>query len=131
MDTSTLRLPRPETATPAGALLDTWTAHSWSDGLCVTRLSPLDRLSVQTRNSLYEIIVLSPPSPEILVRGGTFFPEFTRVWLAGASLGGSFLKLHGIYIVFRLELVEMGRSIITSTVQSIALVTDRTSRRPM
>jgi serine/threonine protein kinase len=32
------------------------------------------------------------------VRGGQFFPTYTPARLAGSSLGGSFLKQHGIYL---------------------------------
>lgn len=34
------------------------------------------------------------------MRGGAFFPEFTPVRLAGASLGGSFLKLRIVQVGF-------------------------------
>jgi hypothetical protein len=61
---------------------------------------------------------------EILVRGGRFFPVYTRVHLAGASLGGSFLKVHGIYVGFSMELCGEEGPIITSAVQRIAFVQD-------
>jgi len=53
------------------------------------------------------------------VRGGAFFPEFTRVRVAGSSLGGSFLKLHGVYLGFRMELADGGRMIVTSPVEML------------
>jgi hypothetical protein len=56
----------------------------------------------------------------VLVRGGEFFPEFERVRLAGSCLGGSFLKLHGIYIGFQMELHRDSDFIVTTKVRSIA-----------
>jgi hypothetical protein len=54
-----------------------------------------------------------------MVRGGAFFPDFTRVRVAGSSLGGSFLKLHGIYIGFRMELADGARMVVTSPVETV------------
>jgi hypothetical protein len=109
----------------SAAVLEAWTARSWRDGLLVSRLSALDRVFVHTRNTTYELVVVSPAAAEVMVRGGTFFPEFTRVRVAGSSLGGSFLKLHGIYVGFRLELALGQKSVVTSTVQRIAHASGR------
>ena len=95
---------------PAVADLETWSKHPWTDGLQVDALQDLETLVVQTRNSTYEITVLSGRTAEVLVRGGQFFPEYTSVRVAGSSLGGSFLKLHGIYLGFSMELQHDGRT---------------------
>jgi len=118
IDTTT----RPRNLVAANALLDTWAEHSWSGGVRVDGLTPLDRVIIRTCHSTYEIIVLTPATAEVLVRGGAFFPEFTRVRVAGSSLGGSFLKLHSIHLGFRLELADGQRSIVTSTVQTVAVL---------
>jgi hypothetical protein len=119
----------PTTATRTEALhcpkcadLDAWSHHDWSDGVQVDRVQPLDMLIVRTQNSTYEITILCPQSGNVLVRGGRFFPEFTRVCVAGCSLGGSFLKLRGIYVGFCLELHLDCQMIMTTRVQSIAHV---------
>lgn len=104
---------------PSGALLDTWTARGWTDGLLISQLSSFDHLTIRTRHSTYEMVVVSPEGAEVMVRGGAFFPEFTRVRVAGSSLGGSFLKLHGIYLGFRMELAEGARMIVTSPVEMV------------
>jgi hypothetical protein len=104
-----------------GALLETWSGHHWRDGIQLETLHDLTKLSVQTENNSYEITVISAFSGEILVRGGKFFPEYTPARLAGSSLGGSFLKVRGIYAGFNLELFSDGRTIITSRVRTIAL----------
>ena len=107
---------RPVTGASA---LGSWSAYPWESGLQVECLQPLDEIVVHTKNSTYEITVLSPATAEILVRGGAFFPVVTRARLAGASLGGSFLKRHGIYVGFRVEFVMDQTPIITTPVQSI------------
>src|SRR3989442_13622436 len=106
----------------ASALLDTWSAHDWNEGIQLETREDLDRLVVRTENSTYEITVISARAGEILIRGGRFFPEFTPARLAGSSLGGSFLKLRGIYVGFNLEVHFDRRLIITSRVRQISVL---------
>ena len=115
----TVMSPGPGGAT--GAILDRWANHDWRDGMHIGDLKPLDRLTVCTRNSTYEIVVVTPGCADVAVRGGAFFPTFARVYVAGSSLGGSFLKLHTIHVGFRMELVFNTRSIVTSPVQAISI----------
>ena len=105
---------------PTGSSLEAWTAHDWRLGVQLEDASALEAFVVRTANSTYEITVLSPTTGEILVRGGAFFPVVTRARLAGASLGGSFLKRHGIYVGFRLEFVSEQMPIVTTPVQTIS-----------
>ena len=109
-------------AYPTVASLDAWSSREWKDGLQVDRLCELDELSVRTRNNLYRIVAIVPMRGEIMVQGGRFFPELTRARLSGASLGGSFLKMRGIYVGFRMEIQVGLETIITSDVQSIEIV---------
>lgn len=120
---------RETTPTPAHALLDTWCQHDWTNGIQVDQMMDLESLSVRTMNSTYEITILSARSGEVMVRGGHFFPEFTNARVAGSSLGGSFLKLRGIYVGFNLEIYANGTRIVTSPVKSIGHYT--TPGRPM
>ena len=99
--------------------LDTWAAHDWSHGVLLPHLEPHDQIIVRTRNSTYEIVVLVPQTATILVRGGSFFPTFTRVRVAGSSLGGGFLKLHGIFAGLQMELLTDDLPIITTRVRSV------------
>ena len=105
---------------PVSGILSAWSAHDWRDGVHVDDLIALECLVVKTENSTYEIILLSPETAQILVRGGVFFPVFTRARLAGSSLGGSFLKLRSVHVGFRLELSTDRGFIITSPVRSVA-----------
>ena len=112
----------------ASALLDTWSAHDWTEGLQLETREDMDRLVVRTENSTYEITVISARAGEILIRGGRFFPEFTPARLAGSSLGGSFLKLRGIYVGFNLEVHFHRRIIATNKKPRITLMQCRNSR---
>src|SRR6267143_1840224 len=104
-----------------GALLDTWSSHSWTEGVQLETMQDMERLVVCTENSTYEITLISGRTGDILVRGGRFFPEFTAARLAGSSLGGSFLKLRGVYLGFNLEIHFDQRLIITSRVRQISI----------
>ena len=109
------------TAVPASAVLSTWNQHEWRDGVHVDQLTALDRVSVLTLNSTYEIVITSTTTGEVLVRGGEFFPQFTAVRLAGSTLGGSFLKLRSIHVGFRIEFAVGKGVIITSPVRRITV----------
>lgn len=107
---------------PAAAILDTWAAHAWDNGIQVESVEDFTEVVVQTLNSRYEITVIDGRAREILVRGGKFFPEKTPVRLSGCSLRGSFLKLGGIYVGFNLEFNGGSQTIITSTIQSVTVL---------
>ena len=104
--------------------LDWWSEHAWSEGLQIDRMENLESLCIRTENSTYEITVLSKETGKILVRGGRFFPEWTRAHLSGSSLGGSFLKLLGIYLGFNMEFHHGRQRIVTSRVRSIEFVSN-------
>ena len=110
---------------PVGADLSTWSRHEWTDGVQLETMPALTTLVVRTRNSTYEITVVSPHTADVLVRGGAFFPAATRTCVAGSSLGGSFLKRRGIYVGFQMELHDGQRTIITTRVRSIGRVSNQ------
>ena len=107
---------------PISPFLDAWLSHDWTSGLQTEDLPEREFLTVETENSRYELTILCGRTGDVLVRGGQFFPYTTAARLAGSSLGGSLLKLRGIYIGFRMELHGHEQSIITSRVRSIVLV---------
>jgi hypothetical protein len=109
----------------SAATLEMWTAQDWSHGVLLSHLAPHDRLIVRTRNSIYEIVVLVPDIASVIVRGGAFFPEFTPARVAGSSLGGGFLKLHGVYAGFQMELVTDDLPIITTRVRTVSVLPTR------
>jgi hypothetical protein len=101
----------------AAAQLDFWTQRAWDDGVQVDQLRALDRLQIHTRNSIYDIII--GERGDVLVKGGKYFPDYTRAVVLGSSLGGAFLKLGGIYRGFSMELMFDGTRIVTSTVEAV------------
>ncbi|MDH4063408.1 MAG: hypothetical protein OEW19_03335 [Acidobacteriota bacterium] len=119
MSTAISRPPAP------GATLDAWTAFDWRQGVLLPHLSPHDRLVVRTRNSTYEIVVTVPHTASVMVRGGAFFPTFTPARVAGSSLGSGFLKLHGVYTGFQMELVTDDLPIVTTRVRTISVFPTR------
>jgi hypothetical protein len=106
-------------AVPASALLHSWYAYQWRNGVHVDQLAAFDRVTALTQHSTYELIVTAPASAEVLVRGGTFFPAFTRARLAGCTMGGSFLKLRSIHVGFHIEFAIDDGVIVTSPVRTI------------
>ena len=106
--------------------LQRWAEHDWSGAVQLETMAGLERFAVRTRNSTYEITVLSPRTGDVLVQGGRFFPTTTRARLAGASAGGSFLKVRAICPGFLMELAFEGRTILTTRVQSVAPIPDTT-----
>jgi hypothetical protein len=107
---------------PAGAILDQWSEDPWTNGVQIDDREDMETLAIQTWNSLYEITIIEGRRGEVLVRGGQFFPELTPARLTGATLGGSFCKMRGIYVGFRMEINANGQRFITTPVESIGTV---------
>lgn len=110
------------TVAAMAARLDCWAEYEWRDGCQLESLADLTPLVVTTAHSVYDIIVLSGRERAVMVCGGQFFPEHTRACLAGCSLGGSFLKIGGVYVGFCLELHAPCGRIVTSPVRTIRVL---------
>ena len=105
---------------PAAADLANWSNLEWNGGVQINKLVELESLVIQTENTTYELTVICGTAGEVLVRGGQFFPKWTPAVLSGATFrGGSFLKLHGIYVGLAMEFLYEGRQIVTTPVRSI------------
>ena len=110
---------------PRERTLDGFTAKvEAADGFGLSELDALTTVVVTTTNSAYRIVVLDPPRSRILIQGGRFFAEPTEARLAGASFGGSLLKLSWLGRGLRMELSVDGQRIVTSRVKSITVVQD-------
>ena len=95
-------------------------AAQQAGGIGVIELDAFTTVVVRTANSDYRITILKPYAPEVLVEGGTHFPERTRAFLNGSSIRGRLL-LGWIGLGLHLEFQVGGRRIITSRVRSIAV----------
>lgn len=81
---------------------------------------PLDTFVVKTRNTTYDLVVVSGPDGHVLIRGGRYFPDFRRAQLVGATEGSHTLRLLSVDIGLCLELYVDSRSIVTSPVVEIS-----------
>jgi hypothetical protein len=97
------------------------TIHGWlgraSDGaIDLGGCEPLERITVKTRRSVYELIVLAGRAGEVLVRGGRFFPEFREAILSGSTVGGNALKPRSLGVGLCMEFIVGDRLVMTSPV---------------
>ena len=106
---------------PRGEMLDFWSENPWINGTQLDQLADMQRVHVRTVYSLYEITVIDGRRGEILIRGGKYVPDLTEGHFAGATLGGSFCKMRGIYPGFKMEFSANGLRLITSTVQTVTV----------
>jgi hypothetical protein len=123
----------PETA---HRTLEAFTAASGDvEGVSLRSLEPGSVVLVDTRNSLYRLVVLDGPDQRVLVRGGSVFSERTEARVEGSSAGGSSIRTGWIGVGLRLELTVDTSRIITSpikgvTIESVPPAAARGSRRP-
>jgi hypothetical protein len=103
-------------------------ATSSGPGVALGAFDPLTSLIVETRNTRYHIIVTR--SDEIIIQGGSFFPDPTPARLEGASLGSSLLRLGWIGLGLRMEIRARGQRIVTTPVRTIARAESETPSRP-
>lgn len=128
-DSSVIRpLVRERSTTTRSATLDGFAQAASGPGVSLRQLEPLTELRVHTRNSCYRIVVSG--DADIVIQGGTFFPDPTRAHVEGASLGGNLLKVGWIGVGLRMEIVADGRRIVTTTVRSIVRADDSGPVRP-
>jgi hypothetical protein len=91
-------------------------------GLNVSRLEPLTRIEVRTRNSVYQMTVLHPNLWKVLVHGGRYFPTETIAYLCGSGYGGTLLKVAWIGVGLCCELSTEGLRVVTSPVVDVHIV---------
>jgi hypothetical protein len=112
---------------PRVAMLDGFVdAASVCHGISVLDLEPLTVLRVDTRNSVYRIVVSQRTA--VFVQGGQFFPEASAAHLAGATFGGSLLKIGWIGVGMRMEICGDDGPIVTSPVRRITVERPRDNR---
>ena len=117
-DTSAIRPLVPNRQPAQAATLDGFAVAASGPGVALRSLEPLTELRVQTRNTCYRIVVSR--DSDIVIQGGTFFPDPTHAHVEGASLGGNLLKVGWIGVGLRMEILAEGRRIVTTAVRSIA-----------
>jgi hypothetical protein len=91
-------------------------------GVELGHLEPLTTLLVFTWNSIYRVIVAG--GSDVLVQGGSYFPDLTPAQIDGASAGDGPLMTGWIGVGLMVEFRVSGKRIVTSPVIAIA------TRRP-
>jgi len=90
-----------------------------AEGVNIHALPPFTTLLVETRNSVYRIVLLQ--RSRILVQGGQFFPHLVEAHLVGSSFGGSAVKMAWIGVGLRLEINGDGGRTITSQILNVRI----------
>ena len=80
-------------------------------------------LNVQTRNSLYRVVVLDGKRRLVAVQGGNVFSHEVVTRFHGSSVGGSALKIGWVGVGSCLEFAAGPQLIVTSPVRSIQIET--------
>jgi hypothetical protein len=87
------------------------------EGVHLPQLTPFTTLLVQTRNSLYRIVVTD--GSRVYVQGGALFPTVTSAYLDGACVRRNVLKLGWIVVGLGMEIHTDQRRVLTSPVRTI------------
>jgi hypothetical protein len=115
-----IEVKRQSERTHTGVTLDSFARVSErAGGIRLRDLSACDCLHLRTRNSHYRLWVLNPLECRVLVQGGAFFCVPAEATIAGATAGGSMLKVGWILEGFNLEILHDGQRIVTTAVGSI------------
>ena len=99
-------------------------------GVDISALKRGSELTVRTRNSTYDMLVLSPVDQKVLIRGGRHFRPSTEATLLGSS---SMQKVQAGRIATRasLEIVANGRAYVTSPIEAIECDSQSRSATPV
>ena len=77
-------------------------------------------ITVTTCNSAYDVVVLSGDTGDVMVRGGSLFPEFRRAIVTASLFGGIAVLPRAIAVGLNLEFLIDGGAVVTSRVQAIS-----------
>jgi hypothetical protein len=91
------------------------------EGLALDSLEAGTTITIQTINSLYHVTVVDGDRGEVLIEGGSHFPEATPAVLQGSSGGGSLLKTGWIGVGLHTEWRVDSRAVITSRVRAVTI----------
>jgi hypothetical protein len=119
---STVGNPILEQMVPRNRTLDGFALEpGCSQGVALQSLAVGTRLTVNTRNTRYQVVVLDPVARQVTVSGGLTFRKGIQSRLEGATAGGSVLRLGWIGVGLRMELSTDDRRITTSAVRTVTI----------
>jgi hypothetical protein len=87
----------------------------------IDSIAARETIVVNTRSSVYELIVLRSLDGEVLVCGGGYFPAFRQVLFIGSTFDGGSLAPRMIEVGGRMQFICDDRLVTTSAVQSVFL----------
>lgn len=87
------------------------------DAVCIASMAPGERVTIRTRNSVYELVMLQPTQQRVFISGGRHFPHLTEASLVGCSDRGR----RGGWIAQgrRLEIAVGARLFVTSSIVNV------------
>jgi hypothetical protein len=90
-------------------------------------LLPGTLLTVQTRNTLYRMVVTNGPARQVSITGGSLFPQNSDVEIVGATDREDDVKGGWIVEGLHLELLTERGPVCTSIVESVTVDVDAAS----
>jgi hypothetical protein len=87
-------------------------------GLKISLLAPGEGLTVRTRNSTYQMVMLNSVEQTVLIRGGRYFPRTSEACLLGAIAAGK-ISIGWLQRGRRFGFSVGGRCFVTSSVVAI------------
>ena len=90
-------------------------------GVALQSLGAGTRLTVNTRNTRYQVVILDPVTRQVTVSGGLTLRKGIQGRLEGATAGGSVVRLGWIGVGLRMELSTDDRRITTSAVRTVTI----------
>jgi hypothetical protein len=98
-----------------------------NDSIRLTSCRPLQTIIVSTLTSVYELIVLDGEAGDVIIQGGSHFPELRRACFIGSSTPDSEFKVNCIEVGLRMRVCAGDRIIVTSPVQAYQVSTPETN----
>lgn len=93
--------------------------HTSAAAISLASCHQLETIVVNTRRNVYEIVVRDGKEGDVLVRGGSYFPEFCAARFVGSTSDGRAIKVNTIDLGLRMEF-QIGRAtVVTSAVTSV------------
>jgi hypothetical protein len=86
----------------------------------IDTLADQETIVVTTRGSVYEVTILRGDRGEVLVRGGSHFPEFRQAWFLGSIADDDLLGPRTIGVGLRMRFVCGDVFVLTSPVRSFS-----------
>ena len=106
---------------PLGTLEDFALKSGAESGVMIDALDVGAVLTVRTKHSCYQFVIVDPTTRLARVTGGSLFPEPADARIDGATIGGSMIKAGWVGVGLRMEFTVGTRRITTSRVKFLSV----------